>query len=122
MNLAYVDLGRPEIKYLISGPEAKWDVERFELSHDGTFFAYVKDEDGVSVIHVRKTVDQKEIPLRGLQVGVVTSLHWLRIGHELGFWLANGGGQGDGYSMELLGGRLDRWIGRVLGVSKEDLQ
>src|SRR6267378_96671 len=66
MNLAYVDLGRPEIKYLISGTEAKWDVERFDLSHDGIFIAYVKDEDGVSVIHVRKTSDQKEIPLRSL--------------------------------------------------------
>jgi len=47
MNLAYVELGRPKIKYLISGPDAKWDVERFELSHDGKFIAYVKDEDGV---------------------------------------------------------------------------
>src|SRR5712664_2831661 len=43
MNLAYVDLSRPEIKYLISGPDAKWDVERFELSHDGKLVAYVKD-------------------------------------------------------------------------------
>ena len=119
MNLAYVDLGRPEIKYLISGPEAKWDVERFELSHDGTFFAYVKDEDGVSVIHVRKTADQKEIPLRGLPVGVVTSLHWPRNGHELGFSLTNARGPGDCYSYDVNGGKLERWTASETAVKTD---
>jgi dipeptidyl aminopeptidase/acylaminoacyl peptidase len=109
MNLAYVDLGRPEIKYLISGPEAKWDVERFDLSHNGVFIAYVKDEDGVSVIHVRKTADQKEIPLRNLPVGVVTNLRWHRNGHELGFSLTNARGPGDCYSYHVTTGKLERW-------------
>ncbi|MCU1243406.1 MAG: peptidase prolyl oligopeptidase [Candidatus Acidoferrum typicum] len=109
MNLAYLDLGRPEIKYLISGPEAKWDVERFDLSHNGMFIAYVKDEDGVSVIHVRKTADQKEIPLRNLPAGVVTSLHWHRNGHELGFSLTNARGPGDCYSYHVTTGKLERW-------------
>jgi len=109
MNLAYVDLGRPEIKYLISGPDAKWDVERFDLSHDGKLIAYVKDEDGVSVIHVRKAADQKEIPLRGLPVGVVTSLHWHRNGRELGFSLTNARGPGDCYSYDVTAGKLERW-------------
>src|ERR1700730_15802780 len=35
MNLAYMEINRPEAKYLLSGPEAKWDVETFDLSHDG---------------------------------------------------------------------------------------
>lgn len=109
MNLAYIELGRPEIKYLISGPEAKWDVERFDLSHDGMFIAYVKDEDGVSVIHVRKTADQKEIALRNLPQGVVTSLHWHRNAHELGFSLTNARGPGDCYSYDVKTGKLERW-------------
>jgi dipeptidyl aminopeptidase/acylaminoacyl peptidase len=109
MNLAYIDLGRPEIKYLISGPEAKWDVERFDLSQNGMFIAYVKDEDGVSVIHVRKTADQKEIPLRNLPVGVVTGLRWHRNGHELGFSLTNARGPGDCYSYHVTTGKVERW-------------
>ncbi len=109
MNLAYIELGRPEIKYLISGPEAKWDVERFDLSHNGMFIAYVKDEDGVSVIHVRKTADQKEVPLRNLPIGVVTSLRWHRNGHELGFSLTNARGPGDCYSYHVTTGKLERW-------------
>src|SRR6266436_3888299 len=119
MNLAYVDLDRPEIKYLISGPEAKWDVERFELSHDGKLVAYVKDEDGVSVIHVRTNADQKEIPLHGLPVGVVTSLHWQRNGHELGFSLTNARGPGDCYSLDVTTGKLERWTASETAVKTD---
>src|SRR5258707_15678171 len=119
MNLAYIELGRPEIKYLISGPEAKWDVERFDLSHNGMFIAYVKDEDGVSVIHVRKTADQKEIPLRNLPVGVVTSLRWHRNRHELGFSLTNARGPGDCYSYHVTTAKLERWTTSETAVKTE---
>jgi dipeptidyl aminopeptidase/acylaminoacyl peptidase len=109
MNLAYVELGRPEIKYLVSGPEAKWDVERLELSRDGKLIAFVKDEDGLSVIHMRKTVDQKEVALKNLPAGVVTNLRWNRDGHELGFSLTNARGPGDCYSYDVTTGKLERW-------------
>jgi dipeptidyl aminopeptidase/acylaminoacyl peptidase len=109
MNLAYMDISRPEAKYVLTGPEAKWDVETFDLSKDGKLIAYVKDEDGVSVIHVRKTADQKEIPLRNLPVGVVTSLRWHRNGHDLGFSLTNARGPGDCYSYDVATGKLERW-------------
>jgi dipeptidyl aminopeptidase/acylaminoacyl peptidase len=109
MNLAYVELGRPEIKFLITGAGAKWDVERFDLSHDGQLIAYVKDEDGVSVIHVRRTAEQAEIPLRNVPVGVVTSLKWRPNGHELGFSLTNARRPGDCYSLDVTTGKLERW-------------
>jgi len=109
MNLAFVELSRPEIKYLITGPGANWDVERFDLSNDGQFIAYLKDEDGVSVIHVRRTANQEEIPLRNLPVGVVTNLKWHRNGHELGFSLTNARGPGDCYSYDVPAGKLERW-------------
>ena len=109
MNLAYIEINRPEAKYIISGPEAKWDVERFDLSNDGKLISYVKDEDGLSVIHVRKTADQKEILLRNLPVGVVTGLRWHRNGHELGFSLTNARGPGDCYSYDVTTGKLERW-------------
>jgi len=109
MNLAYVELGRPEIKFLITGAGAKWDVERFDLSHDGQLIAYVKDEDGLSVIHVRKTPNQAEIPLRNVPVGVVTSLRWHPNSHEVGFSLTNARGPGDCYSYDVTAGKLERW-------------
>jgi dipeptidyl aminopeptidase/acylaminoacyl peptidase len=111
MYLAYVELSQPEIKYLITGAGAgaKWDVERFDLSHDGQLIAYLKDEDGVSVIHVRRTANQEEIPLRNLPVGVVTNLRWHMNGHELGFSLTNARGPGDCYSYDVTMSKLERW-------------
>jgi dipeptidyl aminopeptidase/acylaminoacyl peptidase len=119
MNLAHIDVGRPEIKYLITGGDAKWDVERFDLSHDGQWMAYVKDEDGVSVIHVRNTEDQREVPLQGLPAGVVTSLRWQPNGHELGFSLTNARGPGDCYSLNVVTGKLERWTSSETAVKTD---
>jgi dipeptidyl aminopeptidase/acylaminoacyl peptidase len=119
MNLAYIEISRPEAKYVITGPEAKWDVETFDLSKDGKLIAYVKDENGLSAIHVRKTADQKEIPLRNLPVGVVTSLRWRRNGEELGFSLTNARGPGDCYSMDVATGKLERWTTSETAVKTE---
>jgi dipeptidyl aminopeptidase/acylaminoacyl peptidase len=119
MNLTYLDISRPETKYILSGPEAQWDVERFELSNDGKLIAYVKDEDGVSVIHVRRTTDQKEIPLHNLPVGVVTSLRWHRDGHDLGFSLTNARGPGDCYSYDVTTGNLERWTASEAAVKTD---
>ena len=119
MNLAYVELGRPEIKFLITGPAAKWDVERLDLSHDGQFIAYVKDEDGVSVIHVRSTANRTEIPLQNVPVGVVTNLKWHRNGHDLGFSLTNARGPGDCYSLDVATGKLERWTASETAVKTD---
>src|SRR6266481_713051 len=119
MNLAYVEINRPETKYVITGPQAKWDVETFDLSKDGKLIAYVKDEDGLSVIHVRKTADQNEIPLRDLPVGVVASLHWHRNGHDLGFSLTNARGPGDCYSYDVATGKLERWTASETAVKTD---
>jgi len=118
-NLAYVELGRPEIKFLITGAGAKWDVERFDLSHDGQLIAYVKDEDGVSVVHVRRTANQGEIPLRNAPVGVVTNLRWHQNGHELGFSLTNSRGPGDCYSYDVTTGKLERWTASETAVKTD---
>src|SRR6202022_1767591 len=91
-------------------------VENFDISHDGQSIAYVKDEDGLSVIHVRKTANQNELPLRGLPVGVVTSLHWHRNGHELGFSLTNARGPGDCYSVDVTTGKRERWTASETAV------
>ncbi len=116
MNLAYLEINRPEAKYVTTGPESKWDAETFDLSKDGKLIAYVKDEDGLSVIHVRKTADQNEIPLRDLPVGVVASLHWHRNGHDLGFSLMNARGPGDCYSYDVTTGKLERWTSSETAV------
>jgi dipeptidyl aminopeptidase/acylaminoacyl peptidase len=109
MNLAYMEVERPEAKYLIAGPEAKWDVERFDLTNDGKLIAYVKDEDGLSLVHVRRTANNTEIPLPRLPVGVMGAVRWHKNGHELGFSLNNARGPGDVYSLDVTTGKVERW-------------
>jgi dipeptidyl aminopeptidase/acylaminoacyl peptidase len=119
MNLAHLEIDRPEAKYVVTGPDAKWDVERLDVSMDGKMIAYVKDEDGVSVIHVRKTAGDKEIALRNLPGGVVTSLRWHRNGHDLGFSVTNARGPGDCYSLDVTTGKLERWTTSETAVNTD---
>src|SRR5712664_3215899 len=109
MNLAYVELGRPEIKYLVTGTAAKWDVERFDLSRDGKMLAYVKNEDGASVLHVLSLAGKGQLAVPKLPPGVITSLGWHPNSHELGFSLTNAPGPGDCYSLDVATGKLERW-------------
>src|SRR5260370_33186197 len=104
-----MEVERTEAKYLITGAEANWDVERFDVSLNGKFIAYVKNEDGLSRIHVRRTANNTEVPLPKLPVGVVGSLRWHKNGHELGFSLNNARGSGDVYSLDVATGKVERW-------------
>src|SRR6266436_5198563 len=60
-RLAYLDLATKQPNYLSTS--IHWDVETFELSHDGRLLAFVSNEEGVSVLHVRETTTGKELPL-----------------------------------------------------------
>jgi len=119
LNLAYLYLAGKEVKYVLSGPEANWDTERFDLSRNGKLIAYVKDENGASVIHVRRTTNNTEVPLPKLAAGVVSSLRWHHNSHELGFSLANARGPGDAYSIDLASGKLQRWTNSETAVKTD---
>src|ERR1700726_94830 len=89
-RLAYIDLATKQPQYLTTS--ISWDVESFELTHDGKLIAFMTDEEGVSVLHVMNTSTKKETPLPKLPVGVVGSVRWHKNGHELGFSLNNARG------------------------------
>jgi dipeptidyl aminopeptidase/acylaminoacyl peptidase len=107
--LAYLEFAQPQSKPLFTGSAAKWDVERFDLSHDGKLLAYLKDEDGISVLHVFSLITKKELVLPKLPLGVIGGLRWHKNNHELAFTLANARGPGDAYSIDVASGKLERW-------------
>src|SRR5439155_163002 len=86
-RLAYIDLETKQPTYLTT--PIHWDVESFDLAHDGKLLAFVTDEEGLSVVHVRDTTNGKEMPLPHIPTGVVGGLRWHRNGHDLGFSLNN---------------------------------
>jgi dipeptidyl aminopeptidase/acylaminoacyl peptidase len=106
-RLAYIDLATKQPKYLTT--KIAWDVETFDLTHDGKRLAFVTDEEGVSVLHVMDTATEKEVALPKLPVGVIGSVRWHRNGQELGFALNNARGPGDSYSVDVAAGKVERW-------------
>jgi len=116
-RLTYIDFATKQPKYLTAG--IKWEIEGFDLSHDGKRIAFVSNEEGVSVIHVIDAATGKELPLPKLPVGVIGSMRWHKNSHELGFSLNNARGPGDVYSLDVNTGKLERWTSSETAVKAE---
>src|SRR5215470_3462462 len=108
-RLAYIDLETRQPTFLTTS--IHWDVETFDLARDGKLLAFVTNEEGLSVLHVRDTSIGKEMLLLHIPAGVISGLRWHRDGHELGFSLTNSRGPGDCYSLDVANEKLDRWTG-----------
>ena len=106
-RLAYFDLSTKQLQYLTTN--IPWDVETFDLTRDGKLLAFVSNEDGLSILHVRDTASAKELPLPQIPAGVIRGVRWHRDGHDLGFSLTNSRGPGDSYSLDVTTGKLERW-------------
>src|SRR5579859_4960604 len=119
LNLGYVEISRRELKGILNPQEAKWDVEQFQLSHDGKLLAYLKNEGGISVIHVIWTAGDHEIHLSHLPNGVIGGLHWRQNSQELGFTVNNVRGPGDAYSLDVVTGKVERWTNSETAVKTD---
>jgi dipeptidyl aminopeptidase/acylaminoacyl peptidase len=116
-RLAYIDLGAKKERYLTS--DIAWDVQSFQLSHDGRHLAFVTNEDGVSVVHVRTGNFDKDMALRKLPSGVLGPVRWNRNNHDLGFTVTNARGPGDAYSIDVTTGKLERWTNSETAVKTD---
>ncbi len=116
-RLAYIDLASKLPQYLTTN--IPWDVETFDVTHDGERIAFLTNEDGVSVLHVMATSTKKEILLPKLPLGVVGSLHWHKNGNDLGFSLNNARGPGDVYSLDVTTGKVERWTASETAVKAD---
>ncbi|HEX8765959.1 MAG TPA: prolyl oligopeptidase family serine peptidase [Candidatus Acidoferrum sp.] len=118
-RLAYFDLETKQSTYLTTS--IHWDVETFGLANDGKLLAFVTDEEGLSVLHVRDTTNGREMPLPHVPTGVIGGLRWHKNGHELGFSLNNSRGPGDCYSLDVANEKLERWTNSETAVKTESL-
>src|SRR5215472_11357560 len=116
-RLAYIDQETKQPTFLTTSTH--WDVETFDLAHDGKLLAFVTNEEGLSALHVRDTSIGKEMPLPHIPAGVISGLRWHRDGHELGFSLNNSRGPGDCYSLDVTSEKLERWTMSETAVKSE---
>src|SRR5438445_12020078 len=73
-RLEYLDLTTKQPQYLTTN--VPWDVESFDVTHDGKVVAFLTNDDGVSVLRVRSPSRKKDMPLPKVPTGRRPSLRW----------------------------------------------
>src|SRR5258706_3392451 len=117
-RLAYVNLATKEHTYLTT--EIPWDVEAFDLSHDGRRIVVNVNEAGFSAVYDFET-PRKAAPRKfDIPTGVVGAVRWNSNNREIAFSLTNASGPGDAYSLDVVTGKLERWTTSEAAV-KTDL-
>jgi dipeptidyl aminopeptidase/acylaminoacyl peptidase len=106
-QLGYRDLISPQVKPLTA--HIPWDVESFELSHDGGTIAFVTNEGGISRLHLLDTRSGKEKPAPSLPVGLIGTLMWHHNDRDLGLTMMSARAPADTFSMDVVTGQLTRW-------------
>jgi dipeptidyl aminopeptidase/acylaminoacyl peptidase len=106
-RLAYVDLASRQHTYLTS--HISWDVDEFDLSHDGKTIAFVTNEDGYGVLHLLDTRSGKEKPLPNVPKGIVSAVQWHRNNRDLAFNVVSARSTSDVYSLDVQSGKVERW-------------
>jgi dipeptidyl aminopeptidase/acylaminoacyl peptidase len=118
-RLAWVILSTKEHFYLTS--KIPWDVEAFDLSHDGKRIAFVTNENGLSVLRdFNLTTKETLRENKNLPAGVISGVRWHRNGHELAITVNNAQGPGDVYSLDAVTGKVERWTDSETAVPTKD--
>ena len=118
-RLALMNLASSEVTYLTS--EIPWDVDRFELSPDGTTIAFLTNEAGVSKAYLMDTNTGKSTFVQGLPTGVIGIASWHESGQDIAFTVNSATSTSDIYSLNVQSGEVSRWTESELGglVSEE---
>ena len=106
-RLVVMELGSRKITVLTAA--LNWDVDEFDLSHDGRWIAFDANEDGISILHVLDTKTNKEVPVPKLPVGVIEGIEWRNNSREIAFSLSTASQPFDAYSVDMASGKIERW-------------
>jgi dipeptidyl aminopeptidase/acylaminoacyl peptidase len=85
-GLAALPVTPGEPRWIATPP---WDVERVEVSGDGSRLAWTVNEDGYSRLHVHDIAADDEVRLPHLPLGVILALELSHNGNRLAFLLAS---------------------------------
>jgi len=117
-RLAYIHLDTKQHDYLTS--KISWDVDEFDLSHNGKSIAFVTNENGLSILYLLDTATKSFRPVKNILSGVIGSIRWHRNSRDLAFSLINAQGPGDVYSLDTTAGKIERWTNSETAVPTAD--
>jgi len=95
-------------RFTAKADAGRWDIEEFDLSHDGGTIAYFTNEAGISRLYLLDTASGQRRRVDSLPVGVAGGLEFAPWG-ELGFTFSSARGPGDAWSLDPASGKLTRW-------------
>jgi len=89
-------------------PEPRWDVESFDIAHDGSFIAYTVNEAGISRLKVMDHRTRQVREVRALPAGTIGGLEVAPWG-DIGFSLSSARSPADVYSVNPASLVVTRW-------------
>ena len=113
IQLFEVDVAKSTWKSLTGA--VPWDVEGFDVSHDGKYLAYSTNEGGYGVLHVLDAKTRKEIAVRGLPRGVIGVAGFARKAAVLALDISGPTSGGDAYTYDIKQKKLTRWTASEMG-------
>jgi dipeptidyl aminopeptidase/acylaminoacyl peptidase len=111
-ELRYRDLATGKTRSLTA--DIPWDVEDFTLSRDGNVLAYIVNQDGVSVPHLRDLGSGRDRAISGLPSGMIATPVFSADGKRLGVDV-KATNSGDAYSIDVADGHVTRWTTSEVG-------
>ena len=106
-QLRYVDPVTHDVRKITAN--IQWDVERFDVSADGRYVAYVVNEDGRSRLTVLDTIQKLELAPAGLPQGRILSVHFDHAGKRLAITAESAQSPADVYVFDVTRSALERW-------------
>jgi dipeptidyl aminopeptidase/acylaminoacyl peptidase len=106
-RLTYIDLAT--LKHTVLTPGINWDIEDFDISHDGKTIAFVANEEGTSVLRLMHTAGHKLLQAPALPLGTIGRIEWHKDSRHLGFSLASAKSPSDVYSIDIKTNAVTRW-------------
>ncbi len=106
-QLRYVDPVTHDVRKITQN--IPWDVERFDVSADGQYLAYVVNEDGRSRLTVLDTLQKLELSPAGLPEGRILSARFDRAGKRLAITAESSQSPADVYVFDVTRSALERW-------------
>ena len=113
LRLAYMDISTKSVIPLTA--DIQWDVENFDLSHDGKTLAFAVNEAGISKLYLLDTGSRNVRPVSGAPNGILGALFFHRKDGVVGFAMASARSASDVYSVNIDSGAVTRWTESELG-------
>ncbi len=102
-------------KVTLLSEDIPWDVEGFELSHDGTQIALTANVRGASMLYFLDTHTRAKKQVANLLVGVISLGSWRKDDSEIAITVTSAQSSSDAYSVNSKTQELTRWTESELG-------